>query len=956
MKSHNTYLIFFLFVFAEHAMKHRNGFVGFLVVLMVALPSALAAPRQEDAARFYEDALTRFKQDDMAAAIVQLKNVLKLEPGMLAARVLLGKAHLRQGDPVAAEEAFTKALHLGVDRSEVIVPLAQALRDQGKYKDLLEKHLPEGLPPAQKVELLVLRGQAFRALGDRNSAAAAFEEARRLDPKYLPALLAHADLLLQQGKRPDAITLVDRVLAIAPNDVAAWNFKARFAQASGDIPTALTAYSKALLFEPRSLDARIGRATLLIDLRRDQEVANDIEYFKRENPKDPRANYLRSVYLSRNGDDAGARAALQDIKQMLDPVPRQRLIQLAPGLVLVGGLAHYGLGETKQARDYFRDYLTIDPNHSGARKLLGSILLAQGKADEAINMLEVVRARTPSDPQLLALLAAAYMDRQKYRTATEYLERALQVSGDDPEIQATLGLSLLGAGQRDLALEHLRQALKEDPSQFRVGVVLAVLYLRQGLAKDAVQVAETVVRGDPKNVAALNLLGVARVAAGDRKEGRAAYLKAIESDNNFGPPQLNLARLDLIEGNYPAARDRFLAILKTRPKDTQIMYELALLEQRANNASEALRWLEKAHALNRRNTRVTSLLVELYIAQNRTEAALNAAQETEAALPDDLSALASLGEAYVAVGNLDRARTIFDRMGVIAGFDAKRQYRVAVHQMDAKNQHGAERALEKALSLDPNFLPAVVLFAEIDLRNGSVAKAEERARMVVNQNPQMAVGYRLTADVAMARKNFPEAIKGYKTALSKEPNSDGVIRLYQAYMQSGAPDKASEHLEAWVRANPKDIRVIHALAETHLRAGQLAAARSWYEQLLKLGEEGPTVYNNLANILAKQSDSNALPYAQKAHALAPNDPVIQDTLGWILVQQGQLGQGLRHLREARLRDPQSYEIRYHLAVALNRTGHADEAQTELEPVISSKAHFDGFEEAHSLWQQLSVKK
>jgi putative PEP-CTERM system TPR-repeat lipoprotein len=937
-------------------MKHRIGLVGFLIFLMVVLPSALAAPGPDDAARYYEDALARFKQDDMAAAIVQLKNVLKLEPGMLVARVLLGKAQLRLGDAGAAEEEFTKALHLGVDRSEVIVPLAEALRDQGKYKNLLEKYLPEGLPPAQKIDLLVLRGQSFRALGDLNSAAAAFEEARRLDPKYLPALIAHADLLMLQGKRPEATVLVDRALSIAPNNIAALNFKAMIAQASGDIATALTAYSKALSIEPRSLDARIGRATLLMELKRDQDVANDMEYFKRESPEDPRANYLRSVYLSRIGDSAGARTALQDIKEMLDPVPRQRLIQLAPGLVLIGGLAHYGLGETKQARDYFRDYLTVDPNHSGARKLLGSTLLAQGKADEAINMLEVVRARTPSDPRLLALLATAYMEQRKYRTATEYLEGALQAGGDDPEIQATLGLSLLGTGQRDLALDHLRQVLKEDPTQYRVGVVLAVLYLRQGLAKDAVQVAETVVRGDPKNVAALNLLGVARVAAGDRKEGRAAYLKAIESDSDFGPPQLNLARLDVMEGNYSAARDRFLTVLKTRSKDTQVMYELALLEQRADNASEGLRWLEKAHALNRRNTRVTSLLVERYIAQKRTDAALNAAQETEAALPEDLGALAPLGEAYVAVGNLDRARMIFDRMGVLAGFDAKGQYRVAVHQINANNQRGAERALEKALSVDPQFLPAVALFAEIDLRSGSLAKAEERARMLVNQNPQMAVGYRLSAEIAMARENFPEAIKGYKTALSKEPNSDDAIRLYQAYTQSGAPDKASAHLEAWAKANPKDSRVIHALAESHLRAGQLAAAQSRYEQLLKLGEEAPTVYNNLANIFAKQKDSKALPYAQKAYALAPTDPAIQDTLGWILVQQGQLSQGLHHLREARLRDPQSHEIRYHLAVALHRTGHTDEAKSELEPAISSDAHFDGSEEAHSLWQQISVKK
>ena len=935
-------------------MKHRYRLVVLLVVLFAGLHTAVAGTQQEEAARYYEDALKRFKRDDAAGAIVQLNNALKLEPGMLAARVLLGNAHLRQSDPAAAEQAFTKALQLGVDRAEVAVPLAQALLDQAKYKDLLEQHLPEGLPSARKVQLLVLRGQAFRGSGDLNSAVAAFEEARRLEPEYVPALLAQADLLLQQGKRRETIALVERVLSIESNNISAWNLKARVAQSMGDVAGALTAYSKALSIEPRSLDSRVGRATLLMDLKRDQEAESDIEYFKREKTKDPRANYLRSVYLGRRGDDAGARAALQEIKQLLDPVPKVRLQQHTPGLLIIGGLAHYSLGELEQAREYFVEYVKIDPNHLGARKLLGSVLLAQDNAVEAINVLEGARRRAPSDPQVLALLATAHMARQQYHTATQYLEQALRVSGDDPDIQTTLGLSHLGAGERDLALALLRRSFKEDPKQFRTGVVLALLYLRQGLARDAVQVAETVVKGDPANVAALNLLGVTRVAAGDRKEGRAAYLKAIEVDKNFIPPQLNLGKLDVIEGNYSAARDRFLAILKSRPKDIQAMYELAVAERGAGKADDALRWLEKAHSLNRRDTRVTALLVELYIAQKRGEAALNAAQETEAAAPRDLGALAALGEAYVAVGNLERARMMFDRMAVIAGFDAKRQYLIAVRQMTAKNQQGAERALETALSTDPDFLPAVVLATEIDLRNGALAKAEERARRALSRNPELAVGYRLAADVAVARKNFPEAVKGYKTALAMEPGSDGALRLYQAYMQSGAPDKAREHLESWVSRNPKDIPVIHALAETQLRAGQLTSARSWYEQLMKLGEESPSVFNNLANILARQNDPNALSYAQKAYAMAPGDPAILDTLGWILVGQGQLDEGLRHLRDARLRDTQNPEIRYHLAVVLNRTGRIDEARIELEPVIASNERFDGSDQARALWQQLAV--
>ena len=73
----------------------------------------------------------------------------------------------------------------------------------------------------------------------------------------------------------------------------------------------------------------------------------------------------------------------------------------------------------------------------------------------------------------------------------------------------------------------------------------------------------------------------------------------------------------------------------------------------------------------------------------------------------------------------------------------------------------------------------------------------------------------------------------------------------------------------------------------------------------------------------------------RAHRLAPKDPAIQDTLGWILVEQGQVDKGLRQLRDARLRDPQNPEIRVHLAAALAKSGRRDEAKREVEELLKS---------------------
>lgn len=78
-------------------MLKRTRIASLLAGLTLSLSAQ--ADREAEAARFYEDALTRYGRGDDASAIIQLKNALKEDPKMLPALVLLGQAHLRRGNP-----------------------------------------------------------------------------------------------------------------------------------------------------------------------------------------------------------------------------------------------------------------------------------------------------------------------------------------------------------------------------------------------------------------------------------------------------------------------------------------------------------------------------------------------------------------------------------------------------------------------------------------------------------------------------------------------------------------------------------------------------------------------------------------------------------------------------------------------------------------------------------------
>lgn len=110
--------------------------------------------------------------------------------------------------------------------------------------------------------------------------------------------------------------------------------------------------------------------------------------------------------------------------------------------------------------------------------------------------------------------------------------------------------------------------------------------------------------------------------------------------------------------------------------------------------------------------------------------------------------------------------------------------------------------------------------------------------------------------------------------------------------------------------------------------------------------------NNLALLYAESEDPRALELARRAHSLMPGSPEIGDTLGWILVQQGELLEGLRHLRDAQTRAADDPGISYHIAVALQRLGRTDEAIVELTRALRGDAGEAMQERANALLSEL----
>lgn len=903
-------------------------------VLAAAIPAGAADSK---AGRYYEDALTRYEQRDLSGAIIQLKNALQIDKSMLPVQLLLGRALLANGEVLAAEVALQEALRLGVNRAEVVVPLATAYLALGKHRLLQEQPLfaMAGLPQDVQVQLLLLRASALSDLGDPRAALQLLADAAAMAPRSADVWLAEVPIRIRARQFKEAGAAIDKAQALEPRSAEVLYQRGALAHTQLNVQAALAAYDQALALDARHAESLIARAGLYMDLNRHAEAARDLDVVQKLLPREPRAAFLRAVLARRAGQGAAVRDALKQVTDLLDPVPIEA-VRYRPQLLLLNGLAHYELNEREKARGYLEVLQQVQPQTPVAR-LLAQLYLMDGEPDRAISVLEAYLKARPDDGQALTMLAGAHMAQGRSARAISLMQDALRAN-DRPEHQTMLGIGLLSSGQSDQARAALESAWKKDRRQIQAGVALVGMHLRSGRPQAAADVAKALVDQSPDRAGHHDLLGMALAQAGRLAPARAAFERAAALEPEWLTPQLHLARLEIAARQFDAADARLNGLLQKHEKSVDVLMELAALAQVRGAAAERQRLLVRASDLAGRNELRPGLaLVDLYLREGQAPQALEAARTLETKAGDDIQASLAMARALLANGDAVNARTTLSGASRAAGYATGLNLQIATLQMEANQPDGVAYSLEKVLSSDPANLAALAMQIDLDLRQGQLDRAEQRARQLVQLQPRRAIGHTLLGDVERARAQQAAATEAYRRAHQIEPTTESALRLARQLSAQRQSQAASSLLEEWLRGRPNDVRARQALADGYAAAGQFTAAKAAYEALLKRAPDDARATNNLANVLLRLQDSGAVAMAERAVTLAPGNAFALDTLGWALFRSGDAAardRALQLLRDARLREPGSAEIRYHLAVVLHASGRTAEARTEIDAALN----------------------
>ena len=921
--------------------------------LWLATPPAHGQVSSSDIANFHERALMQFAEGNYEAAVIDLKQVLQIEPDDLPSRLLLGRTYLRLGDGAAAEKEIRLLAQEQVDRSLVLIPLAKAYFIQGKYELLLEEvHIADESSDLS-AEVSVLRGRALLALGEVDRAEGEFVFAATLNPDSPDPLIGQARCLMRRGHRERAQEVLERALAIAPDNADSWHLQAEFQRALDNHLPAIEAYTRAIEHDPFHMQARIGLAAALIDLDRDSEAQVHVAFVQEVLPTDTQARYLQALLLSRSGDGVGAQDALTAAAAELKALDNDFLNSHSPSLLLLG-LISFASENDEEAYEYLSRFLNISPDHVAARKVLARTHLRLGEVIDAIRILEDTLTLVPDDLETRILLGDAYLKRGRYGDASRVFREAVRVNPGNQDLRLRLALTDAALGEMREALQSVQGVLSEDKEHETANLILARFHLVTGNYEKALRVARRAAEAEPGNPAPYNLAGAARFRQGDIEAARFAFEAALRADPDHMPTKLNLARLDSHIGEYERAEESYLKILDDHHAETRAMEGLAELALKQHNIEDAIQWRKKIRAVDTKTVKELLPLIDLYLSIDDRVSADSIASELTLRQPENVDVLLKVAEFQVATGNRADARLLLRKASRYAGYVTRRLNDIARRQIEVGDLESAKWTLRNAILGDPDFVPALRILTEVEIDLGSLDSALERTLALLESDPDNVLGLTLHGDVLHASGQLAEAAEAYEKALSLEPDAGTVVKLYGVVKELKSVSGATPILSEWLAENPEDSIVRRELASIFLESGDLEVARREHETLFAEFPEDVGILNNLAWIYARFGDERALEFAEQAYDANPGHPGVLDTLGWILVRDGQTDEGLRLLRKAFIRAPKQPEVRFHIAVALHKLGRDREAKIELEAALKNKQEFFDREEATQLLVELSA--
>ena len=457
-----------------------------------------------------------------------------------------------------------------------------------------------------------------------------------------------ATAMLQQGRIPAAIAVLEKLTSEDPRNIQALNLLGVAFSAAGDLQKADVRLRQALQLDPAYLPALRNLSINQFALREADLGKAGLETVLKVSPNDEVAHmYLGEIafkskqYAAAAGHYAKARARAypvilhyaecllhtgrkDEMSALLRAIPAEDTQKQFQSGMLLGDAGSYldaapfferarahasdpytaaydqtlmliRGGEYPKAIQLASELFAAGLGRAELYNLVSEAYLKTGQADKAVDMLRTAIKLEPGAEDSYVDLAGIYLDQAKYDLGAEVVDAGLKRLPDSYRLHLHRGLSLAQQGLAEASIRDFEIARRLSPSQSLPYVALGFAWMQTGEISKAVDVLRTQVKAKPDDFMLPYILGIAltRLGTDTGAEAKAAFETSGRLNPRFSRSRAEMGKLLLQSGDVKGAIEQLETAVKLDPEDSTATYQLGQAYRRNGEAARGQEMLAR---------------------------------------------------------------------------------------------------------------------------------------------------------------------------------------------------------------------------------------------------------------------------------------------------------------------------------------------------------------------------